>query len=119
MIYNDGTMAQTIRAWLNHFKQDVANKNLSDERLANSVVMLGIAAWPVGAPEADPLCTSEEWIRRHQATYARAIIRTLKRHRRWAPVRRFLLSNQGRDYPGRIAAAEYHPHLVEIIRKYG
>lgn len=101
------TVRRNLRAWLNELEQMAANRTMDDHRVANSVVMAG-GIVVHSDPDGDIMSEYEAWYASHRKSHGTAVIRLLKRHRRWAAVKRILTANWDPFYMGPIITPEFH-----------
>jgi hypothetical protein len=85
------TVIRNVASWFGDLRKAVADAEKSHLDVAHHVVMAG------GVAPADPadnaMSEYEAWYSAHRRTFGTALIRLLKRHRRWAPVKRILTAN--------------------------
>lgn len=100
------TVRRNLLAWLRELTQIAADHKNCHLNVAHSVVMCGgIVPEPAGE---GTLPEYEAWHERHRDSFNAAVIRLLKRHRRWAAVKRILTINWDDTYGGHIITPEFH-----------
>ena len=106
------TLHKTMKGFLQDFLQDC--KTLSAKELALSVAMMQ----PVAPRVPDDDDVFGNWIWRHERMWTRAIVRALKRHRRWSMVFKILEANIDHIHEGTIVDEDYHVLMMHELRKY-
>ena len=103
-------LARWIAGFLSDFIQSCATKGALAINLAADVVMMHPV--PVGIEGGDEI---DAWIRTHQRMGARAIVRALKRHRRWAEVRKVLAGNCDDIHSCLVVSKDYHTRMMRAL----
>jgi len=111
MIDDHKTVRRNLLAWLRELTQKAAS-NADHLDVAHSVVMCGgIVPEPAGE---GALPEYEAWHVSHRRSFNAAMVRLLKRHRRWAAVKRILTDNWNDRYADHIITPEFHGEQRKI-----
>ena len=104
---------RNIREWLTAVNDDASDLARDTYYVACGVVMCGGIAHEEAIRAQDYSLTPEyeDWFASHRKMWCAALVRALKRHRRWAAVKKMLIANVGPDGKT-IIEPEYHAGYV-------